>query len=343
MIRGTHVALAACLLAAAFSSAASGPSSAAGSVSISIDDPQNGTVIEEELNITGTAAGPEGIELAVSVSIDGGPPFPARGNTSWAFRWSPAIPGQHIIEATATAGNETATAQVVVSFNLPQPPAQISGHDPASTELSLTPGENLTLSVTITGSVVGAVVRWYENGSELTGESGHLRINLSMPTGLEGIIPVEARLVVNGNVTDSARWNITVALPERPPVILDFQPDKLNLSIAQQEEARFNVSASDPDGDELNITWLVDGKTRASGLNMSYFEISFNKSGDHCVTASVSDGNALANITWNLTIAEEYIPGPLDIAPCIVYIVLGLFAGIWYGMRTGRFPRQRPS
>ena len=343
MNRGTGIALAACLLAAAIFPAAAGPSGAAGAVSISIDNPQNGTVIYSELNISGTASGPEGQELAVSVSIDGGQHFPARGNTSWTYRWSPAVTGQHTIEATAIAGNETATAQVLVNYSLPQPKPKIGGHDPSSTELSLAPGENLTLSVTLSGPAIGTVVRWYENGSELTGEAGNLKINLTTPDDLAGTITVEARLTQNGTATDSIRWNITLANPQRPPRIVAFWPEQHNISLAPEEVVQFNVTASDPDGDELNITWLVDGEPSASGINMSSFETKFNRTGDHCITVSVSDGHGTVDVTWNLTVENSYILGFLDIAPCIVYIVLGLLMGVWYGTRTRRTPGPRAS
>jgi hypothetical protein len=343
VIRWTSIALAACLFAAAFSSGASCPANADGTVTISIDNPQNGTVVGSELNISGTAFGPEGQELSVSVSIDAGQSSPACGNTSWSYRWSPATEGPHIIEAVAAAGNETAHVQVTVYFCATQPQATIGGHDPVSEELSLAPGENITLSVNLSGPAAGAIINWFYNGTELRGDSGHLRINITTPGGYGGNITVEARLTQNGSVTDSTRWNITVARPQGPPGISAFLPAEPNISVATQEKVLFNLTASDPDGDALNITWLVDGKPRASGMNMTSFEISFNESGDHCITASVSDGHNTANVTWNLTVVDNYVPGLMDIAPCVVYLVLGLFMGIGYGMRTRRTTGPLPS
>jgi len=42
-------------------------------------------------------------------------------------------------------------------------------------------------------------------------------------------------------------------------------------------------------------------------------------------------------------VVDNYVPGLMDIAPCVVYLVLGLFMGIGYGMRTRRTTGPLPS
>jgi len=317
---------------AALAPAATGGSRAGEPVSISIDSPQNGTTVGTELNISGTAAGPAGETLSVSVSIDGGAPHLASGNASWVLRWSPNASGEHTIVATATAGNQTATAQVTVVFTPQSPNAKIGGHGPEPTEVLLQPGDNATFWVNISGPVAGTIVRWFQNGTELPGEAGRLTLNMSFNSA--GNTTVEARLFQDGSFTDSVAWNVSVSQPQRPPKIAAFRPAGRNVSVAIQETVAFNITVSDPDGDSLNITWLVDGMPQTSGIGVVSFETSFNDSGDHCVTASVFDGTSSVNITWNLTVAPDYVLGPLDVVPCMAFIVLGLFLGIWYGTRS---------
>jgi len=186
--------------------------------------------------------------------------------------------------------------------------------------------------VNISGPVAGTIVRWFQNGTELPGEAGRLTLNMSFNSA--GNTTVEARLFQDGSFTDSVAWNVSVSQPQRPPKIAAFRPAGRNVSVAIQETVAFNITVSDPDGDSLNITWLVDGMPQTSGIGVVSFETSFNDSGDHCVTASVFDGTSSVNITWNLTVAPDYVLGPLDVVPCMAFIVLGLFLGIWYGTRS---------
>ena len=345
MIRAIATAIVTTILfLASVSAAAAGKASARspGPVSISITYPPNGTVVSSEVNITGTASGPEGLALSVSVSVDGGPLNPAQGNTSWVFRLSTFVEGPHLIEATAAAGNDTATAQIEVSFSIAPPQVNISGHDPAGSDISLTPGKNVTFSIALSNQLQGATIRWYEDDSAVPAEEGRLSFNFSAPADFRGNHSIEARLARNGATIDSVRWNVTGLPPDRPPRITAFLPDTLNISVEQYSRVDFNMTASDPDGHPVNITWFVDGKALAFGLNLTSFGVDFNESGDHCVTAGVSYGGFRVNVTWSVSVQKDYVPTLLDFAPCAIYIILGLFLGIWYGIRTGRIPRPRP-
>jgi len=342
MILWTRIALAACITMAAFAPAACCQSRAEGAVSISIDNPGDGAVVDSELNISGMAAGPAGVAISVSVSIDGGQSYPALGNTSWIYRWSPDGPGQHTILATATAGNDWAAAQVTVFYVPPDFNASIIGHEPASTELSVMLGQSIMFGVNITGPIVSTLVRWFVNGSDLGGQGSNLGANITFSQGPGETIPVEARLYLNGTVVDSVIWNVTVTRPQGPPEITAFRPSNFNVTVAIQETVKFNVTSSDPDGDRLNITWFVDGEPRPPGAGKDSFEIYFNESGDHIISVSVSDGAATVNVTWNLTVAPDYVPGLLDTFPVVVYMMAGLAAGLLYGRRNGRMAGQRP-
>jgi hypothetical protein len=328
------------VLASVVATTASGtPARSPEPVSVSITYPANGTVVSSEVNITGNASGPEGLALAVSVSIDGGSSFPAQGNTSWSYRWSTLVEWPHMIEVTAAAGNDTATARITVIYSAPSTHVNISGHEPAGPEISLTPGNNATFSITLSSSPQNATIEWYVDDSAVPAEEGRLSFNFVAPANFRGDHYIDVRLVRNGTTIDSVRWNLTGLQLDKLPLISAFQPDTLNLSIEQDSREHFDITASDPDGDPLNITWSMDGKTLSSGLNMTSFSTYFNRSGDYFVTVSVSDGAYSVNVTWNVSVRETYVPTLLDFAPCAIYIFLGLLLGIWYGIRTGRIPK----
>jgi membrane carboxypeptidase/penicillin-binding protein PbpC len=344
MIRAIAIAIVTAiifLVPVSAAAAGNGPARSPGPVFVSITTPQDGTVVSSEVNITGTASGPDGIDLLVRVSVDGGSPFLAQGNTIWVYRWSPSVEGPHLVEATAAAGNDTASAQITVSYSKPSKPLDISGHQPLESEISLVPGNNATFSINLSGEPKDATISWYLDNSPVPSEEGRLTFNFIAPADLLGNHIIEVRLVRNGTTLDAVGWNITGLAPDRPPRISSFLPDTLNISFEQYDSVDFNITASDPDGDNLTYTWLVDGKPLASGPDITSFSADFNGSGDHCVTASVSDGAFNISVTWNVSIQKAFIPTMLDFAPCAIYILLGLFLGIGYGIRTGRIPGPR--
>jgi hypothetical protein len=150
------------------------------------------------------------------------------------------------------------------------------------------------------------------------------------------------RLVQGTSIVASIVWKVAIRPQDRPPRLISSTPGDLNLSQQQGDKVAFSVLAGDPDGDALNITWTLDGTVIASGINRSSISVTFDNGGDFCVTASITDRNYTINTSWNVSVQGAYVVSMLDFVPCTVYIVLGIFMGIWYGTRTGRAPRPRP-
>jgi hypothetical protein len=347
-MRGIAAALAASiLLLAPISAAVPGrePARSPGPVSVSITFPSNGTEVGGFIIVRGTADGPAGLPLTVSITIDGGVTYPVQGNTSWSFSWStnPVKNGSHIVQAVATDGVDEASDQVSVLVANAPPPVSIQSHSPEGLNLSLAPGAAIAFSIVLSGPLGGSTIGWLEDGIPVPGQEGLLSFNFSAPSDFTGSRLVEVRLVRNGSRLDSVLWNMTAFQPNRPPRLLAFTPGEGNLSLQQEDTVEFGIMANDPDGDPLDYTWLLDGTAFVSGINLSSAAITFNESGDHCVTAFVSDGKSSMNVTWNVSVQGTPVASALDFVPCLVYIVVGLFLGIWYGMRTRRAPRPRPS
>jgi len=313
---------------------------ASGSVTVSIGYPSNDAEVSGYIIVTGNASGPAGQGLSVEVSIDGGSPDPALGNTSWKFSWSTdGLSGSHSIRAVASAGGDQAEASISVVVNNV---VGFKGHAPAELNLTATPDSTVNFSVSLTGPAGSASIRWSKDALELPSSSGQTEFSLYLPANATGSHTVQAALFQQASVVDSIVWNVAIRPQDRPPRLLSFTPGDLNLSQQQGDQVDFAVLAGDPDGDPLNITWTLDGTVTASGINRSSISVTFDSGGDFCVTASITDGNYTINTSWNVSVQGAYVVSMLDFVPCMVYIVLGIFLGVWYGTRTGRAPRPRP-
>lgn len=313
---------------------------APGPVTVSIGNPSDGAEVGGYIIITGNASGPAGVELSVEVSIDGSSPDPALGNTSWRFSWSTdGLSGPHSIRAVASAGGDQAEASITVVVNNV---VGFKDHTPAEPNLTASPDSTLNFSVSLSGPLGTASIRWSKDALEIPSASGQTGFSLHLPANATGSLTVEARLIQGASVVDSIIWNIALRPQDRPPRLFSRAPADDNLSADQGDRADFSVLAGDPDGEALNITWTLDGTKMASGINRSSVRVTFDQGGDHRLTASITDGNLTIDTSWNVSVRAAYVVSLLDFVPCLVYIVMGLFLGIWYGKRTGRAPGQRP-
>lgn len=313
---------------------------APGPVTVSIGYPSNGAEVLGYIIVTGNASGPAGQELSVEVSIDGGSPDPALGNTSWKFSWSTdGLSGSHSIRAVASAGGDQAEASISVVVNNV---AGFKGHAPAELNLTATPDSTVNFSVSLTGPAGPGSLIWLNDGSAVATASGQAGWSLYLPANATGGHTVEARLFQGTSIVDSIVWNVAIRTPDRPPRLISRSPGDANLSQQQGDQVDFAVLAGDPDGDPLNITWTLDGTVMASGINRSSISVTFDSGGDFRVTAAITDGNYTINTSWNVSVRGAYVVSMLDFVPCMVYIVLGIFLGVWYGTRTGRSQRPRP-
>ncbi len=91
-----------------------------------------------------------------------------------------------------------------------------------------------------------------------------------------------------------------------PPVITDFTADKTGVMVG--EEVRFDVTATDPEGEPLSYQWIVSSglisATHDTGTD-SFFIHTFTEAGTYTVQAEVSDGVntvlSVDSITINVT------------------------------------------
>jgi len=308
-------------------------------LSVSISAPLNNGVVRGVVNLTGTASGPDMANTTVSISLDGGQWFGARGTNLWFKGWdtSGADNGPHTIRARVADGSGEAIAQISVTVDNPPPVVpRIINSTPESPNITARLGANISFAVTLAGDTSMAGVMWLFNNSQ---EPGHSANNHSWDFNTAGNYTVEARYIRGELTLDQRVWNVTILLPNRGPLFgkANFPPG--NYTASKDEKVDFNIIAADPDGTALTYLWFYDDESlNITGPNAT---IKFDKSGNHELHVVISDGEANITIRWNFTVDALATAGVLDFAPCMIYLVVGLVLGVVYGKRAKA--RARPA
>jgi|GEM_PF-4121081 len=129
---------------------------------------------------------------------------------------------------------------------------------------------------------------------------------LAWDVSVEGYYYVEVRAVEGAG---AYRINFTI---NYPPVITDYQPTALSLSLNEGVETRFNITVFDGDNDPLWYSWHING-AQIPGAVYKMFLFKGNISGDINLTVYVSDGKDYTCMSWNLDVNGK--PQLLDYMP----------------------------
>ncbi len=121
--------------------------------------------------------------------------------------------------------------------------------------------------------------------------------------------------VVELNVTDddggvsSSSLVVTIVVDNVAPRITAYSPAMSSLTMSENETMKFNVTATDANGDTLSYQWFLDGQRLAgkTAREYSYFA-SYVSAGNHTVRVQVSDGIAAVDHTWNITVINVNLP-----------------------------------
>ena len=85
------------------------------------------------------------------------------------------------------------------------------------------------------------------------------------------------------------------------PVVVSISPEN-GTKYGEGKKVTFTVSATDEDGDDLDITWVSDGKTLGTGATLDYKKL---KPGTRVVKVSVTDGTETIEEEFTLVIKKE--------------------------------------
>jgi len=103
---------------------------------------------------------------------------------------------------------------------------------------------------------------------------------------------------------NSTTKTITIEIQEknRPPKIENTKPEKQTIT-QEGETTQFLAKTTDPDGDDIKVSWKIDGITipppKSDKLN---YYANYESAGQHKITIIVTDQNNLSiNHTWEIT------------------------------------------
>jgi hypothetical protein len=99
-----------------------------------------------------------------------------------------------------------------------------------------------------------------------------------------------------------SRW---IPADNRPPELVSYSPeDDVTVNETGNGTVSFSVEATDPDAHQLHYTWNVDGVDREVDNKTFTFAFNFTSAGTYNISVNITDGYAVINHSWILTIAD---------------------------------------
>lgn len=113
-------------------------------------------------------------------------------------------------------------------------------------------------------------------------------------------------VISNGESNFTTEWALIITDVDRPPQILTFDP-LVDPTINEGEKQRFAISAYDPDGDKIDVTWYLDGIV-VSSSDVYTFSPNYTSAGIHVVKIVVSSGEFSASHEWLVNVNDVSVP-----------------------------------
>jgi PKD repeat protein len=271
----------------------------------------NIVVVNDPPRAAPVAWAPGPVVIGTPVLFDGGNSTDADGvidNYSWTFGdgavgfgvvATHTYAAQGVFTATLTVRDNrgaTGTAMVEVAVGN-RPPTAVIVVDPANGTTDTEFTFNGSASADLDGTIVAYL--WdFGDGTNATGAVVTHRFPARGPHG------------VNLTVWDDDGANgtaaVVVALTNRGPEILAWDPPVPVFTDVFDYIRSWSVNASDPDGDPLNYTWTADGSVIGHGSAVWYAP----PEGTHTLVVTVTDGELNATHSWTVVSEPMVIPLP---------------------------------
>ena len=191
---------------------------------------------------------------------------------------------------------------------------------PAQTNLNLQRGaqQTFTLSARDNDPFDALSVKWYVANVLQETENicvpGICNASFTYTFSQDGNFEVKAE-TSDWQATVVQTWNVTVTHQNNAPVINFFSPLG-NVTMLENTQQLFIITASDADNDALSVKWFLDDNLThqqpcqgGQQCNSSYtYQPNFFSSGVHSVRMDVSDGQASAQKQWQVTV--QNVPAP---------------------------------
>lgn len=108
----------------------------------------------------------------------------------------------------------------------------------------------------------------------------------------------------DGTPRTSDAITVKSAVPGRPRIDI-FTPSNTTPEVNEGDSLNFTQISSDPDGDTITYSWILDDVEQATGQNWTYSP-GFEDVGVHNVTLVISDGELTDSQQWTVTVLPMY-------------------------------------
>lgn len=260
----------------------------------------------ESTTVTATIDDPDDDELTITWKASGGSINPS--DSTATFDSTGAAPGTYMVMAEASDGENVASCSVDVQVNKNKKPPTIAC-EPSSQSVAY----NQSVSLTARASDPNGdalTYSWTVDGQSVTNDSPEFEF------GAAGRSPGAHSVTVTVTDVDgmSATCTFTVNVQERPQndPTCSLSLDKTMVFAGDTVNA--TVTASDPDGDPLTYSWMVDGQPHSGSGASQAISTSGMAGGAHTVTSTVRDDRGgVCTDTKTFSVVEKIIiQMPLD-------------------------------
>ncbi|RLE37980.1 hypothetical protein DRJ17_05345, partial [Candidatus Woesearchaeota archaeon] len=126
--------------------------------------------------------------------------------------------------------------------------------------------------------------------------------------------------VLNVTVSDpllnsaSQAWSVKVINVNRAPEIESETPVQGTIDISEGTSQTFNVTATDPDGDTLTYSWLLEGVLVSTSPYFTYSP-NYLSAGTYNLSLTISDGVDQVSLSWTVNVLNVNQPSIINSTP----------------------------
>jgi hypothetical protein len=105
-----------------------------------------------------------------------------------------------------------------------------------------------------------------------------------------------------GSLSVVEEWTVHVKNVDRPPLLNSWEP-KDDPTMIENQQQLFTVGATDEDGQELAVSWSLDGTSVSTG-NSYLYKTDYSSAGIKTLKATATDGELWASHVWEITVLD---------------------------------------